>query len=307
MAKLFPPGYQFADSGGNPIAGGTVSFYQTGTTTAKNIYTDTALSAAATNPAPLDSAGRFTQGDLYGSGPYTVVLKDAASGQIWSRDSVEPVGDVNNVTRYDLGSIAATMQHPGIATGHIIEITYNDTNFVIGSGGVFRYDGTSGSTGGVGPLSDEAGNWPYTDGYFYDIDAKRFVKISRWGEIVTATNVITAAESGTTFYLNSATEFVSTLPVPLIGLWFRFVVKAAPSGASYTIVTNASANIIHGQICSAEDAAGSVSTVAASDTISFVDGKAIIGDWVEVESDGTNWYVSGMCNVQDGITTSQVS
>jgi hypothetical protein len=86
---------------------------------------------------------------------------------------------------------------------------------------------------------------------------------------------------------------------------FRFVVKAAPSGAAYTIVTGSSANVIYGQVASAEDAAGSVATTAASDTITFVDGKAIIGDYVEVVSDGTNWYVYGMCNVQDGITTTQ--
>ena len=53
-------------------------------------------------------------------------------------------------------------------------------------------------------------------------------------EVVTATNVITAAESGTTFFLSSATEFVSTLPAPALGLNFTFIVAAAPASASYT-------------------------------------------------------------------------
>ena len=86
MAKLFLPGYIFADSNNDPVNSGTVNFYDTGTTTDKGIFTDPGLTTAATNPAPLNSAGRFNQGDLYGTGTYTVVLKDSASTQIWSRD-----------------------------------------------------------------------------------------------------------------------------------------------------------------------------------------------------------------------------
>ena len=126
-------------------------------------------------------------------------------------------------------------------------------------------------------------------------------------ETVTATNVITATECGKTFILNSATEFVSTLPTPTAGCPFRFIVGAAPSSASYTVVTSGSANVIHGQIASAEDGAGSVSTTASADTITFVDSKAIVGDYVDIISDGTSWFVSGLCNVQDGITTTQAS
>ena len=75
-------------------------------------------------------------------------------------------------------------------------------------------------------------------------------------EVVTATNVIAAAESGTTFFLNAATEFVSTLPAPAAGLNFRFIVSAAPSGASYTVVTTSSSNIIIGQQHDTGGAAG---------------------------------------------------
>lgn len=84
--KLFPPGYQFLDSNGAPVNSGTVSFYANGTTDVQAIYTNAALTSAATNPAPLNSAGRFNQGDLYGEGTYTVVLKTSASTQLWSRD-----------------------------------------------------------------------------------------------------------------------------------------------------------------------------------------------------------------------------
>lgn len=114
-------------------------------------------------------------------------------------------------------------------------------------------------------------------------------------EVVTATNVILAAESGRTFFLNSATEFVSTLPAPALGLYFTFIVAAAPSGASYTITTNAAAAIIHGAVVSkdlngATDAAATVGTPVA--TITLVDSKSVVGDRVDVVSDGTNWYAA---------------
>jgi hypothetical protein len=132
---------------------------------------------------------------------------------------------------------------------------------------------------------------------------------SSGAEVVTATNVITAAESGKTFFLNSATEFVSTLPAPALGLKYRFIVKAAPSGASYTIVTNASANIIKGHVLSSDLNAASDADFETSggDTISFVDSKAVAGDWVDVECDGTNWFASGRCTVFDAITITTAS
>lgn len=124
-------------------------------------------------------------------------------------------------------------------------------------------------------------------------------------EIVTATNIITAAESGKTFFLNSATEFVSTLPAPAIGVKFRFIVTAAPVGASYTVVTNSSANIIKGQQHDCGGAAGDNGT--ADDTITFVDGQAVAGDRVDVISDGTSWFAYAFSKVAAGITFTQAS
>ena len=105
---------------------------------------------------------------------------------------------------------------------------------------------------------------------------------------LTDASTLTAAQSGTTFFLNSATEFATTLPAPVAGLTYTFIVKTAPSGASYTIVTASSANIIKGQAVNAAGVAGDTGT--ADDTISFVDGQAVAGDMVTVISDGTNWY-----------------
>jgi len=122
---------------------------------------------------------------------------------------------------------------------------------------------------------------------------------------LTAASTLTAAQSGTTFFLNSATEFATTLPAPAAGVEFTFIVKAAPSGASYTIVTASSANIIKGQAYPASGAAGDTGT--ADDTISFVDAQAVAGDMVTVISDGTSWFAKAYCAVAAGVTFTQAS
>lgn len=128
-------------------------------------------------------------------------------------------------------------------------------------------------------------------------------------EVVTATNVITAAENGRTYFLDSATEFVSTLPAPAAGLRFQFIVSAAPSGASYTIVTDSSANIIVGRVLSSDLNAASDGDLetAGGDTITLVDGKAVKGDRVILECDGTNWYAYIDVSVFDAATITTAS
>ena len=124
-------------------------------------------------------------------------------------------------------------------------------------------------------------------------------------ESITAANTIEASESGTRYVLNVAAAKIQTLPAPAAGLEFWFYIGATEPTGTLTVVTNSSANIIVGNVCSPEDAAGSVATVTDGDTISFVANKAVHGDFVHVWSDGTNWYLNGMCKVQDGITLTQ--
>lgn len=122
-------------------------------------------------------------------------------------------------------------------------------------------------------------------------------------ESVTTTNAITAAESGKTFFLNLAGGFASTLPAPAAGLFYRFIVGTAPSGGSYTVVTNAAAQILAGQVYGSDGGDGDSETAATATTITFVDGASVIGDSAEVWSDGTSWFARCFCNVATtGIT-----
>lgn len=121
-------------------------------------------------------------------------------------------------------------------------------------------------------------------------------------EVVTGANVIAASESGTTYFLNAAAGFASTLPAPAAGLKFRFVIGATPvTSTGHTIVTNGGSNLIQGQVNSVPvDDAGL--RADDEDTITFVANQALEGDWVELVSDGTNWYVSGQINVVEALT-----
>jgi hypothetical protein len=126
---------------------------------------------------------------------------------------------------------------------------------------------------------------------------------------LTSTTTLTADDSGYTLFLNSATEFVTTLPSPAAGLEFKFIVKAAPSGASYTIVTASSSNIIVGQVLSSDlnNASDADFETSGGDTITFVDSIAVKGDWVQLISDGTNWYMTAGAAAQGGITITTAS
>jgi hypothetical protein len=89
--SILPQLGQFFDNNGDPLNGGTVTVYDAGTTTPRAIYTDTALSVAATNPVPLDSAGRPTQGVIYtAAGAYKLLLKNSASSTLRTEDNLDP-------------------------------------------------------------------------------------------------------------------------------------------------------------------------------------------------------------------------
>lgn len=128
-------------------------------------------------------------------------------------------------------------------------------------------------------------------------------------ETRTAASTLAAEENGKVIFLNSATEFVTTLPAPAPGLQFTFIVAAAPSGASYTVVTNGSANIVKGAVFTTDvnSATDADFETAGGDTISFVDAKAVAGDRVSLFCDGTTWFAHAFCTVFDAVTITTAS
>ena len=122
-------------------------------------------------------------------------------------------------------------------------------------------------------------------------------------------NTLTEADSGSVFLLDSATEFATTLPAVATagsGWHCKFVVFAAPASASYTVIegegSDANVIIVNGiNELEVDDTEDGVSSTGCS-TVTFVDGVAIKGDWVDVWCDGSNYYVSGQTKADGGIT-----
>ena len=122
-------------------------------------------------------------------------------------------------------------------------------------------------------------------------------------EVVTTTNVITAAESGSVFFLDNAVGFVSTLPAVAAGLHFTFIVKTQPTSGTLNVV-GASGTPIVGHVLTTDvnSATDPDFGISGELTVNFVNSKAVKGDMAEFWCDGTNWYMTAKCSVFDAIT-----
>jgi hypothetical protein len=148
------------------------------------------------------------------------------------------------------------------------------------------------------PLLDQINERGPTS-HLLGVDATKALATIRDFEEVTAANTITFDECGTTYILNSATEFASTLPAPEAGCSFRFIIKGAPSGASYTVVTLVTtAHLVDGSLT----VDGTAVPCVDEHTVTFADGSAAMGDQIELFSDGVGWFLQGVGEASGAIT-----
>jgi hypothetical protein len=85
---FFTPRARFFDADGNPLSGGSVGFYVTGTPTLKEVYTTSDESVEAQNPHTLDGEGYVREGGVWlGQGDYKIVLKDSDEVELWTCDT----------------------------------------------------------------------------------------------------------------------------------------------------------------------------------------------------------------------------
>ena len=117
-----------------------------------------------------------------------------------------------------------------------------------------------------------------------------------------ATLVLTKYDYGSMVVFNRAAGTAVTLPVPADGATFQFVIGTAPTTAN-TIATSGSANIIKGGVNELEvDTSDDGPYSAVGDLISFVANIAVVGDYADLRSDGTSWFLRGQTNADGGIT-----
>lgn len=122
-----------------------------------------------------------------------------------------------------------------------------------------------------------------------------------YSQVLSSATTLKQTDCGKTFLLSAATEFATTLPTPRDGCYLKFIVANQPEAADYTVITSGT-EILYGGINELEVDTGDDGPLAAADadTISFRSGtadgagdNALIGDYVEMVSDGTYWYLNG--------------
>jgi hypothetical protein len=121
-------------------------------------------------------------------------------------------------------------------------------------------------------------------------------------QVINSAITLSAADSGKLFSLNAAAGAQITLPAVAssAGLNFRFTVQALFATTAWTI--KAATNVIQGGVI-----VNSVNVPGADEnTITFSASADTIGDFVALNCDGVNWYVSGVGTASGAITLTVV-
>lgn len=112
---------------------------------------------------------------------------------------------------------------------------------------------------------------------------------------VTAAKTLTAAQSSSIISMTSAgANYVITLPAPALGLNFKFLMSVT-AGTNTITISSPTANTLGGQFFSCSTTAGTIAVpaVVGTNTSVVFSTHTIVGDTVDVFSDGTNWYGKG--------------
>ena len=139
-----------------------------------------------------------------------------------------------------------------------------------------------------GPVASTAGFQPGTGSY----------------ESITAVKTLVAADSGMTFGLNAAAGVAITLPsladMPA-GWTCRFRVETAFATSDW--VVTAPAAIMIGGVNELEvDTANDGPSTTSGTTITFELGFETVGDYIDLQSNGTNIYLVGQTVLDGGIS-----
>lgn len=104
-------GAQFFDNNGNPLTGGKLYTYESGTTTPAATYTTSIGNIFHANPIVLDAAGRVPSGGeiwLSGNVSYKFVLKTSADVLLATWDNVAGIGGTPPIIANFTGTGAQT-------------------------------------------------------------------------------------------------------------------------------------------------------------------------------------------------------
>lgn len=147
-----------------PLAGGTLTFYATGTSSLRTIWSNKGLSTTKLNPVTLDASGEH--GDIWLDDPslYRLVVKDALGSVIPGGD-IDPIDSVSSAAGYAFSTTAALLSAFGstdlLPTGTQISTLGRTTTSDTG-GARFYYDAsdtTSADNGGTIRVDTQNRRW----------------------------------------------------------------------------------------------------------------------------------------------------
>ncbi len=145
----YPKGYQFFDGNGMPIALGQLFYYQAGTTSAQDTYSDSGGTVTNTNPIVLDASGRL-QVDVYlgSAADYKEILTfSGATVSPWPDDNILRAGQADwNAT----SGPSLILNKPALAAV-ATSGSYTDLSNTPSTSAVFAGDSGAGGTSGLVP------------------------------------------------------------------------------------------------------------------------------------------------------------
>lgn len=123
MSSIFNmPWTQAFDSAGNTLAGAKLYFYEAGTSTLQNVYADSELKTALSNPVIANGSGRFTPIYLADS-RYKVALFTADDVEIWTADNIGATQDEEKAT-FATNAINKVITNTGLAQNIVNNFPY---------------------------------------------------------------------------------------------------------------------------------------------------------------------------------------
>jgi hypothetical protein len=127
------------------------------------------------------------------------------------------------------------------------------------------------------------------------------VRIFPKQETLAAATTLTAADSGKT-YLISGTGYTVTLPAPHAGFSVKFIVAAAFSTDCVVQTPADNRDTLNGGVI----VNGAIVESDATDRVTFEDGAESVGDFIEISSDGTSFFLFGNGNASSSITVGEL-
>lgn len=236
MAALMPQGkQQYFDLNGNPLSGGFLYTYASGTTTPQATYTDASGATPNANPIVLNSRGEANV--FWGTSAYKIVLKDSADAEIYTVDNLQAQAGIADLGSSAAGKGAALIGFDGgtiadffktknnrvvdsIAALRALDKTKYTRAFVTGyyaagdgGGGPYWYDSTdttSSDNGGTIIVASDGGRWKLVYG--------KAVTLRQFGAKGDSTGSTGTGQDATT-YIQAALTWATTTTMRKAEIW----------------------------------------------------------------------------------------